>query len=412
MLPKSGPWLCLAFAMSFFFGVESYSMGAASSIKTFPISRNIFMSISSDDALIPGKQKRENRYSSLKEMKSFDVPTARRPSVDTGLRYRSDDWLRNFLSIPKSFVLGRIWFHLRANTLLAALVVALHKFGVPAKIPLLGHTLLGSFLGLLLVFRTNSAYARFYEARGYWTKTQSTCRNLALNLVTHIYPHSPKSVEKFMITLAAFPDALCFSCLSGSAPLPLHVLEVLGVQKSEDLKVKPATQLLYQMNQVAHEAAMESPSSGSDFLEATHLAEVSHLVAVLADMLSNCEKIVRTPVPLSYSRHTSRFLTLWCGTLPFALVGQLGVLTLPVVAVACWCLFGIEEIGHLIEQPFVGDITPTGDANDQNKGETAPLVRRAAKTQPYDIGLPAYKLAREIRTEVMEIGAMAAADII
>ena len=63
----------------------------------------------------------------------------------------------------------------------------------------------------------------------------------------------------------------------------------------------------------------------------------------------------RTAVPWSYSRHTSRFLTLWCGTLPLALVPLFGWLTIPVVMVICWCLFGIEEIGHLIEQPFVSD---------------------------------------------------------
>jgi predicted membrane chloride channel (bestrophin family) len=33
---------------------------------------------------------------------------------------------------------------------------------------------------------------------------------------------------------------------------------------------------------------------------------------------------VQTPVPLSYARHTSRFLTFWLWTLPFVLVNDLG----------------------------------------------------------------------------------------
>ena len=53
-----------------------------------------------------------------------------------------------------------------------------------------------------------------------------------------------------------------------------------------------------------------------------------------------------------YSRHTSRALTLFLGTLPLVLVDLLGVAALPTMAGVCWCIFGIEEIGHLIEQPF------------------------------------------------------------
>ena len=41
-----------------------------------------------------------------------------------------------------------------------------------------------------------------------------------------------------------------------------------------------------------------------------------------------------------------------CGTLPLVLVDALGAGALPAMAGICWCIFGIEEIGHLIEQPF------------------------------------------------------------
>merc|ERR1719148_162919 len=110
------------------------------------------------------------------------MPVARRPSVESGFRYRSDDWIGNFISIPSSFILRRIRFHLLSNSLITTIVVLLDRFGYNVKIPLVGHSLLGSFLGLLLVFRTNSAYARFWEARGVWTKTSTTCRSMALSV--------------------------------------------------------------------------------------------------------------------------------------------------------------------------------------------------------------------------------------
>ncbi|CAE8655170.1 unnamed protein product, partial [Polarella glacialis] len=65
-------------------------------------------------------------------------------------------------------------------------------------------------------------------------------------------------------------------------------------------------------------------------------------------------RLVQTPVPLSYVRHTSRFLSLFMLTLPWALVEQLGFLIVPVTCFASWALFGIFEIGLVIEDPFKG----------------------------------------------------------
>eukprot|EP00741_Cyanophora_paradoxa_P019210 tig00000215_g18546.t1 len=55
-----------------------------------------------------------------------------------------------------------------------------------------------------------------------------------------------------------------------------------------------------------------------------------------------CERIIKTPIPLSYSRHCSRFLTLWCATLPFVLVRDLGWAIIPVTAMLTYAVVGIE----------------------------------------------------------------------
>lgn len=57
-------------------------------------------------------------------------------------------------------------------------------------------------------------------------------------------------------------------------------------------------------------------------------------------------------MPASYSRHTSRFLSIWCFTLPFVLVNSMQWLMIPVVMLISWSLFVIEEVGHAIEDPF------------------------------------------------------------
>ena len=76
------------------------------------------------------------------------------------------------------------------------------------------------------------------------------------------------------------------------------------------------------------------------------------IVAHLSDCIGACERIVLTPVPLHYARHTSRLASIFVGTLPFVLAPHLGLGLAPTMAFVTWALFGIQEIGLLIEDPF------------------------------------------------------------
>ena len=75
-------------------------------------------------------------------------------------------------------------------------------------------------------------------------------------------------------------------------------------------------------------------------------------ITTFEDCLGGCERILKTPVPLSYTRHTSRFLMIWLTLLPFSLYGSAGVGTIPLSTIIAFLLLGIEEIGVSIEEPF------------------------------------------------------------
>jgi len=73
------------------------------------------------------------------------------------------------------------------------------------------------------------------------------------------------------------------------------------------------------------------------------------LVNDLSSIIGSCERLVQTPVPLSYARHTSRFLTLYLWSLPFVLVGDFQCISLALITGLCtWALFGILEIGYVL----------------------------------------------------------------
>ena len=67
-------------------------------------------------------------------------------------------------------------------------------------------------------------------------------------------------------------------------------------------------------------------------------------------------------------------------------------------------MLGIEEIGHLIEQPFLGDAEgeKVWSIIDED-GEVSALIKRGVNTRPYDIGIPVCSLARSVRDEIKRI---------
>ncbi len=68
--------------------------------------------------------------------------------------------------------------------------------------------------------------------------------------------------------------------------------------------------------------------------------------------LGGCERLLRTPIPVSYTRHTARFLTIWLALLPAGLWERYHFSMLPVIALIGFLLLGIDEIGVTIEEPF------------------------------------------------------------
>ncbi|CAB9528349.1 UPF0187 protein [Seminavis robusta] len=339
-----------------------------------------------------------------------DDIASRRPSVDAGYRYSSNDWFLNFLLIPKSFILRRISFHLLFQSLSAMVVILLHEQFPKLTIPMTGHSLLASSLGLLLSYRTNSAYARFWEARGHWTSTKATCRNLAVVMKTHFAAHSPKATEQFLQQLAAYPACLMHLCLGGAAKLPDIAQHWLPERDYQHQPAWPAMLLCMELQKTLHQAEVESKTAKWNLIEAAHHNHCANEINKLLEKMSSCEKILRTPVPWTYSRHTSRFLTLWLGTLPLALIGTVSKwLVLPIVLASGYCMLGIEEIGHLIEQPFLGDPLDGDDkvfVELDEDGEASELITLGRKTMPYDIGIPVCSLAQQIRKEVQAIAAM------
>lgn len=172
-----------------------------------------------------------------------------------------------------------------------------------------------------------------------------------------------------MLTLLhLFPHVLAVHLQGGyKKTLPHAPAElVLNSEYGEDLHDKlkdvncPPNYLCYVMRSLVSNPR----NSPTNVYSLAHELNLNEKINQLVDDLGKCERLLKTPIPLSYSHHTSRFNTAWCATLPFVLVSSLGWGMVPATAVLCWALMTVEEIGHALENPFnTLDIGKNGGRN-------------------------------------------------
>eukprot|EP00434_Breviolum_minutum_P008823 symbB.v1.2.007782.t1/scaffold483.1/size198091/5 len=281
-------------------------------------------------------------------------------------RYTSVDWLANLKGLSSSNLLRRILGPVLCTTSVAVVVYILSTFLPQGKFlhaSTTGHALLVSALGLLLVFRTNTAYSRFWEGRQIWQQILDLGRNMARAAILWRAEMGSQTSAHICRLVQAFPYCM-IEHLRGKKDKSMRskLERLIGPKGELACYCQPDYSLplssnrpLFIVNQLAY-AIREVPNGKGDKALYTN-RERSWLMQNLEKLsatIGACERLVQTPVPLSYVRHTSRFLSLFMLTLPFALVDVLGPYTIPVTCFASWALFGIFEIGLVIEDPFQG----------------------------------------------------------
>lgn len=263
--------------------------------------------------------------------------------------YDAHNWWDHFFQIRGSMV-REITYRVLACVTWAAGVTLVHKTCMPLSISSSAHSLIGLAIGLLLVFRTNSSYDRFWEGRKLWGAIVNESRNLA-RLATVLLAREPVLLRRLLEWLVAFPWASMHylrgaKSLGPNASLPTD--EVAAVLAIQQVPLAVARKVTESINRAREQQVI------SDYLAGTLDASVQQLVACMG----GCERIHRTPLPFSYVVHLRRVLILYCFTLPFALLKDFDWWTILATLIVSYTLYGIEEIGVEIEDPF-GE-----DAND------------------------------------------------
>jgi ion channel-forming bestrophin family protein len=268
-----------------------------------------------------------------------------------GMSTEKRRWLKLALQIKGSIILSVLPRSLFCGAF-GFTVKVLHDAGFPVSLPFLASLIPNIVLGLLLVFRTNTAYDRFWEGRKFWGAIVNTVRNLARQVWVAIKENQASDLQGKIDTL--------------------HLLVAFAIATKLHLRQEPINHELKELLSSAQYSKLQSMNNPplevafwiGDYLQLQYqrdqlniyqLTSMHKLLDTLVDCLGGCERILKTPMPLAYAIHLKQLLLLYCLSLPFQMVRDLGWWTSPVVVLISFTLFGIEEIGIEIENPFGRD---------------------------------------------------------
>jgi len=245
-------------------------------------------------------------------------------------------------------ILGRTLFCGAFGVLISALAYT----QLPVAMPMLASLIPNIVLGLLLVFRTNTAYERFWEGRKFWGTLVNCVRNLARLIWVAVRVKSADDREQKVVAL----QMLVAFCVATKLHLRAEPID-------DELKALLPASKFFTLKGMNH-PALEIAFWIGDYLQQQcdhkrlniHQMTVMHkLLDTMVDALGGCERILKTPMPIAYAIHLKQLLLLYCLSLPFQVVGSMGWWTGPVVTLISFTLFGIEAIGIEIENPFGHD---------------------------------------------------------
>ena len=320
-----------------------------------------------------------------KDAKGADIPYGEQSRYYRRTVYTHDDWkkhrspdrffyyLLNFLS---SGIYKNMYREVGATMTVAAGIVAYncitggytdfagieHAAILPflpmAKLPILPFTLASPSLGLLLVFRTNSSYKRWDEARKNWGMNINHTRDL--NRLANVYYDdaglTPEQRQEDLNHVA-----LCTWAFVRSMKRHLSPEEDDEEPFQEELFAKLPPQQAQMIIDAAHRPnrALQDLSFAIENLPMHYMRknEVHAALTIFEDNLGSSERLLTSPVPVFYSRHLARFLAIWLLLLPFALFDTMkftwnSIGLIPTTAVLSIFLFGIEELATQLEEPF------------------------------------------------------------
>jgi putative membrane protein len=264
------------------------------------------------------------------------------------LKYNPKDWFGLIFEFHKSDTLRKLIYVLILFCAysIGIVYIELHYTDFESTIAI--HSLLGFVIGLLLVFRTNTAYDRWWEGRKILGALVNTSRNLALKTNTFVANNEKDEKKFFSQMISNYAIALKNHLRDKKNTQELQLNDRLTIDEVKNCKHEPnliakklfaATKSLYDNKTI----------SGNIYIT------IDKDISALTDIIGKCERIKKTPIPYSYNIFLKKFIFIYCVTLPIGLATTFFYWSVPISMFILYVLASLELLAEEIENPFGTD---------------------------------------------------------
>ena len=263
------------------------------------------------------------------------------------INYNPKDWISFIFHVHKADTIRKLWKLMLSVAVFSGIIAYLElnhlKLAETTYIKNMGmmHNLLGFVISLLLVFRTNTSYDRWWEGRRMLGGLVNVSRNFAIRVNALKLTKADNDFFKYAISKYAFA-------------LKEHLREKQYFGKDSILIEIDGGKHI--PNQVASSIAaklFELQREGK--ITSEHLITLNADTTQLTEVCGACERIKNTPIPYSYSAFIKKFIFVYVLTLPIGWVFSLGYFVVAIVPFILYVLASLELIAEEIENPFGSD---------------------------------------------------------
>ena len=226
------------------------------------------------------------------------------------------------------------------------------------------HSMLGFVISLLLVFRTNTAYDRWWEGRKLWGALVNNSRNLAIKISAML--DKEKDLDYFKKIIPMYASILHEHLNNDDTSQELFDNVTLEIDHHKHKPNHVALMMFRKVNDLYN----------SKKITGSQLIVLNSEIQSFTDICGVCERIKNTPIPYSYSTFIKKFIFIYVITLPFDYAFSLGYYSVPVVVFIFYVLASLELIAEEIEDPFGSDPNdlPTRKIADNIKKHVGELL--------------------------------------
>lgn len=284
------------------------------------------------------------------------------------ITYNPKSWVKLIFHMTKSDTLSILWKELLFIFLFTLGIAFLETIYFPKAVVLEKlfsvYSILGFVISLLLVFRTNTAYDRWWEGRRKWGELVNDSRNLAVKLTAMDLSEEDNSY--FARHIGNF--ALCIKehLRQGTK------FELLNLTAEEITFLKKLDHIPSGIVELMYKRFHDLKKSG--VLSEEDVLRLDRNLNGFLDCVGACERIKNTPIPYSYSMFFKKFIFVYVMTLPFAFVVNFGYVSAFIAVFIFYVLVSLEILAEEIEDPF-GE-----DDNDLPTDEMAKRIEGIVKT--------------------------------